>query len=266
MILSDALGALSNLFDAGLSVALLAFACVVLFGAGLIKGFIGLGLPTVSMALLTLLLDARLAVSLILVPMLASNIWQMLRGDDLRLILRRYWRFAVVLAICVGVTVWVTRSAPDAVLRLVLGIMLLVFAFSSWKRIVPEVSPALIRPVELIAATFAGVVGGLAAAWAGPMAMYLSARRVAQNEFVQALGFLISAGSLPLLLGYVAVGHASTSELAVSTALLVPTLLGYSIGEAFRRRTSPELFRKALLVVFTCLGVNLVISSLTDFL
>ena len=49
---------------------ILLFGSGALFFAGAIKGFIGIGLPTIAMALLTLSFDTRTAITLILIPTL----------------------------------------------------------------------------------------------------------------------------------------------------------------------------------------------------
>ena len=81
---------------------LLIVAAVFVAIAGAIKGFVGLGFPTAAMGLLTLTLPPRVAIAMILFPMLFSNIWQYVRAGDLLGTARRHWRFAVILAIGVN--------------------------------------------------------------------------------------------------------------------------------------------------------------------
>ncbi|MCC1492904.1 sulfite exporter TauE/SafE family protein [Cognatishimia sp. F0-27] len=237
--------------------SLLNYGAVALFAAGIVKGFVGLGLPTVAMGLLTFGMEPRLALSLILVPMLMSNLWQMIRGGDMMGVMRRHWRFAVALMVTVGLTVYLTREASDRLLLAMLSIALLIFAGASWKRMVPEIPPRLLRITEVVTAIIVGVIGGLTGGWGAPLAMYLSARRVETEEFIRASGFLIAAGSVPLLGSYAALGLASGPVFALSAALLVPTLLGFTVGETLRRRLNPEGFRKALIWVFFLLGLDL---------
>ena len=59
--------------------------------AGAIKGVIGLGLPTVSLALLTVAIDLPSAMALLLVPSFVTNFWQALVGGRAREILLRLW-------------------------------------------------------------------------------------------------------------------------------------------------------------------------------
>lgn len=242
--------------------SLIAFASAVLLVAGTVKGFIGLGMPTVALALLTLQLDARSAVTLIVVPMLLSNIWQFFRGPDMAGCARRHWRYAVIIAFMVAVTIWFSQSAPDRLLRVVLGVFILIFCFFSWRNMVPPIPQNRVRLFEAASAVTAGLVGGLTAAWAPPLAMYLTGLRLERDDFVQALGFLITAGSISVFVMYPVVGHSSGPDLGFSAFLLLPTLLGFSVGERLRHRSDPEAFKKYFLIAFAVLGVNLLVGSL----
>jgi len=241
---------------------LIAFATAVLLLAGTVKGLIGLGMPTVALTLLTLQTDARTAVTLIILPMLLSNIWQFWRGPDMVGCVKRHWRYSVILILCVAATVWFTQSAPDKFLRAVLGIFVLVFCFSSWRNLVPPIPSHRVRLFEGISAVIAGLVGGLTAAWAPPLAMYLTGLRLERDEFVQALGFLITAGSISIFVMFIAVGHSSGSDLAISGFLFIPTLIGFSLGERLRHKTNQEQFKKLFLGAFAILGFNLLLGTL----
>jgi uncharacterized membrane protein YfcA len=57
--------------------------------AGLVKGVIGLGLPTVAIGLLGLLMTPAQAAAILVVPSLVTNIWQFVAGGELLALVRR---------------------------------------------------------------------------------------------------------------------------------------------------------------------------------
>src|SRR5450759_881164 len=59
--------------------------------AGLVKGVIGLGLPTVAIGLLGLLMTPAQAAAILVVPSLVTNIWQFVAGGELLALVRRMW-------------------------------------------------------------------------------------------------------------------------------------------------------------------------------
>src|SRR5215813_5327431 len=68
--------------------------------AGLVKGVIGLGLPTISMGLLAIVMSPLHAAALLLLPSFVTNVWQMAAGPALGTVLRRLW--PMMAAVCIG--------------------------------------------------------------------------------------------------------------------------------------------------------------------
>src|SRR5512140_1938897 len=68
--------------------------------AGVVKGVIGMGLPTVAMGLLAVVMPPAEAAALLVVPSLVTNVWQMLAGPYLKRLLRRF--VGMMIAICLG--------------------------------------------------------------------------------------------------------------------------------------------------------------------
>jgi hypothetical protein len=57
--------------------------------AGLIKGVVGMGLPTVAMGVLSLVMAPAAAAAMLVVPSLVTNVWQLLAGPAFGALLRR---------------------------------------------------------------------------------------------------------------------------------------------------------------------------------
>ena len=67
---------------------LLYFIAGVFLLAGFVKGVVGLGLPTVSMGLLSVTMAPSHALAIVIVPAVITNIWQTFVGSYLRDIFR----------------------------------------------------------------------------------------------------------------------------------------------------------------------------------
>src|SRR5450830_2016967 len=77
-------------FDAEHAMLLSAIAVIFLL-AGMVKGVVGLGLPTVAVGLLGLFMPPLQAAALLIVPSLVTNVWQLLAGGRFVWLLRRLW-------------------------------------------------------------------------------------------------------------------------------------------------------------------------------
>src|SRR5690349_10612051 len=108
----------------------LIFICLVFALAGITKGVIGLGLPTIAMGLLAVVLPSSEAAAILVLPSLVTNVWQMLAGSHLRSLVRRLW--PLNLGACLGT--WLAAALLSGVGGrhggLALGLALVAYALS----------------------------------------------------------------------------------------------------------------------------------------
>ena len=243
-----------------------ALAILVFLFAGVIKGVIGLGLPTISLGILSLFAPPHTAIALVVFPLLLSNIWQIFRTGAGLDTLRRYG----VLAGCLFVTLWLTtfvtaRLSADLLIG-VIGLAMFIFAVTSlWgpNFTIPDRAD---RIAQVIAGVAAGALGGLTSIWSPPFVTYLIARKVESEEFMRASGVFILIGGFPLMIGFWQNGLLNGQTAPLSLILVLPTIAGFSIGEIIRRRLDAQRFRRVLLWFFLLMSFNLMRRAVVSFL
>jgi len=235
---------------------LVAFCAFLL--AGLIKGAAGLGLPTAAIAGITLFYDPRAAIALVLFPMLATNFWQWISAGEVLRAARQYAPFAAALFFFVLLTTHLTKDVPEQGLMLVLGVAILLFVGVSWSGKLPTLHPKYDRHAQIAFGTIAGVIGGMTSAWAAPLGVYLNMRQTEKTEFIRASGFIITIGSLPMFFAYARLGFLTGPLALMSFAMILPAMIGFTLGAIVRKRFSQEIFRNVVLMVFFLLALNLI--------
>ncbi len=236
----------------------LVLATAIFLLSGIIKGTVGLGLPMAAVGLLASLVDARLAISLVVFPIMATNFWQMVRGGNILRSARRYGLFVIVLMISMALVTIVAGRVSAKTLTGVIGAVIILFSLTSLLGSVPYLPDRYDKVGQAIAAVACGVIGGLTAIWSPPMAIYFLARRLDKDEFVAASGFLIFFSSLPLAIGYWKAGLLTGPLALTSIGMCFPAIAGFAVGEQIRARLSGDRFRTLVLVLFLFLGINLV--------
>src|ERR1700731_801588 len=106
---------------------ILLFIAGVFVVAGFVKGVVGLGLPAIAMGLLALVMPPADAASVLILPTLATNIWQMAAGPSLLPVIARLW--PVMLGVICGTLAgagWLV-SAPGHFGTTLLGIALALY-------------------------------------------------------------------------------------------------------------------------------------------
>lgn len=234
--------------------------------AGFVKGVIGMGLPTVSLGLLSLVMTPAHAAALLIVPSLATNSWQLV-GPDFWPLVRRLWPMmaGVIAGALLGAGLLPTDSSGRATLGL--GLALVAYAAIGLSKVRFSVPPQ----AEPWLAPVVGLLTGLVTAATGifviPALPYLQAIGLQRDDLVQALGihFTVATFALTAVLAINGVLQSSLSGgwlLYASLAALAPALLGMRIGQIVRTRISPDVFRVCFFVGMLALGAHLALRGL----
>jgi len=240
------------------STGFLASAVAVYLLAGLVKGTIGLGLPTAAVSLMAMVGDTRTAIALAIVPMVLLNGWQIYRSGDVRATWRRFRLLGVTMGIGIGVVSLLAARVPTDLITLALGSAITLFAVSGLLGTVPRLSARFDPLAQVAAGVSAGAIGGLAGIWAPPIVVYLSSIRLDKDAFVRATGLLLALGSVVLAISHAATGLLDATQATLGLCLVVPALAGFALGERLRARLDGATFRRTVLVFFLVMGLNLI--------
>jgi uncharacterized membrane protein YfcA len=105
---------------AELGLGIVIWCASALFLAGIVKGILGIGVPVVSISLLSLVINIPMAVSLLPVPILLSNLWQSLTSGQVANTLKRFG--ILIVALIIG-TFAGARLLVDIDQRMLIGIV-----------------------------------------------------------------------------------------------------------------------------------------------
>ncbi len=241
----------------GLPNTVLVGALCVYVLAGLVKGTIGIGLPTAGISLTAQFTEPRTAIALAILPMLLTNAWQIWRSRQHTYRALPYWPLVVSMAISIALFAFVAPSVSIQWVTLMLGITVFIFAIVSLIKIVPKLPPQHNLSAQLTTGITSGVLGGITGVWAPPIVIYMSAMRADKATFVAVIGVFLFLGSLVLAISYSTVGLLSRGQAIASFILVIPAILGFALGERIRNRLDEELFKRLVLWFFLLMGLNL---------
>ena len=226
--------------------------------AGVVKGISGIGIPLISIPLLSLLIPVPQAIALLPIPIVVVNIWQVVLSGDLFGVYRRF--APLIIAMCTGTVIGTAllTSIDISTLLALLGCMVTAFALLELLQVRIRVPPNLHRLAGGIAGFIGGVLGGLSSIFGPPILMFLMTLQMGKDEFVRTICgiYLISGIMLGITLG--AFGVADAQDFKWSALATVPLLIGVMIGQFARAWVSETLFRRALLIMLVIIGANLV--------
>ncbi len=231
--------------------------------AGLVKGLLGLGLPTVSLALLSLFLPLPAAMRLMLLPSLVTNLWQGLVGGQLLALIRKLWPLLLLLALGTWLGAGLLAPGDAKLAQALLGGVLLAYALFGLLGRPFALAAQSHGWVGAVAGGITGVITGMTGSFTMPSVPYLQSIGLARDALVQAMGLVFSVATLALglaLAGHGGMRGGGMEELAASAAALLPAGLGMWLGARVRPLLSPLLFRRWTFICLAVLGVHLLLS------
>ena len=229
---------------------------VLVFG-GAIKGAIGVGLPLLSVPLLTQFLDLPVAMGLLTAPLLATNLGQAVEGGETAKAVQRLWPVmsGIVIGTVIGVQLLVTIDR--LVLYRVAGVVFVLMAVVVRLRPQMRLSRAGEYRFGPIVGVLSGLLGGISGAFAPPLTMYVVGLDLSPESFVKYVSILFTVATLALMLALDDAGSMSRVDFLVSVAATAPIWLGMAVGRWLRPRISPSVFRDVVLCVLGLGGLAL---------
>jgi len=242
------------------------FAGAVIFAAlavgGLFKGATGAGAPVIAVPVMAVFFDVRLAVMIMVVPNLFSNIWQM----------RKFWTHRVgdgfstrfALAGGVGALLGTILLATMPVRVLLVLVTTAVVSYILLRLLRPDLrlSPKLAGRLVVPCGVTGGILQGAAGLSAPISVSFLNAMRLERITFIATISGFFVVMAAAQLLALTASGLLTLPIIGLSLLAFFPMTLFMPVGSWLARKLSAAAFDKLTLALLTVLAVRLLYSIL----
>ncbi len=226
----------------------------IFFLGGFVKGAIGLGLPTVVMGLMSITMAPAQAAAILVIPAIATNIWQM-SGPAFFALWRRLATMMLGVAVGTFATVGLLTGASHWATA-ALGAVLALYGALGFFPARFSVKPAAERWLSPGVGLVNGAVAGTTGVFVVPGVPYLDSMRMEKETLIQAIG--IHAFTCPLILGIALLRRGGTGA-----AALIPALAGMYAGQRLRLRLDAATFRHWFFAGLIGLGGYMVVRGLS---
>ncbi len=236
------------------------FVITVFALAGMIKGTIGLGLPAVSMGLLTMVISPFQAATLLIIPSMVTNIWQLFAEGRVLQLIRRFWLLLIGIIIGSIWSIFPTLGHSDFNSEALLGGMLTLYGvYGLFSKSMPNLSK-----YENWLSPIMGYLGGALTVATGvvviPVVPYLQTLNLQRDDLVQSLGLAFTTSTICLAVFL----HQNPVEnipidYVMSMIALIPALIGMWLGTKIRYRISEQKFRKVFFFGLIVLGSYMIL-------
>jgi uncharacterized protein len=227
-----------------------------------VKGATGLGFPLIATPTVALLLDIRIAITILILPNLLMDVTQVFRDGFPYQVLQRFKSMIGLTIVGVFLGTMVLVLLPLWVLNLCLGIMVLLFVASNLMKFNFTITPAAEKFLSPFFGFISGFLNGMTNAAGPTLAIYFYSLKLEKRIFVKSIAtiFVITKASQLVAVSTWNLFNWSTITLSIQVVLF--TLLGFYAGLKTQDRINQRNFNRSLLVLLFLVGVVLIVRAL----
>lgn len=229
---------------------------VIVAGAATVKGVTGFGFPLVAVPLLSTILGPRIAIPMVAIPTMLSNLIVVSRGGASR-------ATAALMGVLTGLGIGTVAGAlliktldQRLLSALVGGVTLLYVAATAFRltTLIPRAAGDRAAPAIGL---LAGVIGGATGIFAPFLASYLHLMRLAKREFVFWITMMFFISNIVQIASYLHLGLYAGAVLGMALVQCVPMAVGTWSGLVLQDRLSPETFNRVVLGIVSLASLTL---------
>jgi hypothetical protein len=239
---------------------LIIFAALAL--GGFVKGVAGAGMPMVAIPVLASFFDVRFAVAVMILPVVVTNIMQVIRfrGEAAAVakLLRSMWIMAGV-GIVIGT--WLLTAAPEAWLSVTLATVVVAYVVLRLARPHWRIPPETVRRIAPVVGLVSGILQGATGISAPVSITFVASIQLTRPQFILAVSMLFVTFALIQLPSLAVAGILTWDRALFSLLALVPVLVAMPIGARVATRFSQQTFDRLILILLVGIAVKLFADS-----
>ena len=235
---------------------------LIFFAGGLIKGLIGVGLPTVTLTFLSFIFDIKVSISIILLPIIITNLYQMIDGKYLKKIVSDTKFFQISAFIFVFLGFYFLLIFNSNTILIILAVILIFNSILGLTKYEIQFKNFKSKYYQLFIGSMTGVVTGVTGIYTMPFIFLIQSLQYTKNQVIQLMGltFFIFACTQFLLFSFNDL--INIKILILSTVACIPILIGVYLGTILRKKISEALFKLLFNLMLVIMGVLLITKAI----
>ena len=233
----------------------------IFFLGGLVKGTIGVGLPTVTLTLLSFFFDIKDSISFILIPVILTNLVQMLDGKELKSIFRQTKFFLITSVVFVIPGFLILRAINSNTILLILASLLVLNSCLVLFNKIITIKRHTSFQTQFWIGALTGITTGVTSIYTMPFIFLIQSLKFNKDKLIQLMGLSFFLYSLTQLTLFYSFSMINEKVLLFSSVACVPILIGVISGKYLRKILSEQTFKLLFNYMLLVSGIMIIIKS-----
>ena len=233
----------------------------IFFLGGLVKGTIGVGLPTVTLTLLSFFFDIKDSISFILIPVILTNLVQMLDGKELKSIFQQTKFFLITSVVFVIPGFLILRAINSNTILLILASLLVLNSCLVLFNKIITIKRHTSFQAQFWIGALTGITTGVTSIYTMPFIFLIQSLKFNKDKLIQLMGLSFFLYSLTQFTLFYSFSMINEKVLLFSSVACVPIIFGVISGKYLRKVLSERAFRLLFNYMLLISGIVIIIKS-----
>jgi len=236
--------------------------------SGFVKGSLGLGFSTICLAILANFLELKLAISIVLLPSLLSNIIVMVDTGNFKHSLKVFWPMLLAAIFGMAIGLKILHQEESKLSTILLAIVLIIYGVyglvANLMRREFKLENHRIKLLNPIIGCATGIVNGATGSQILPIMPYLLALNISKDLLVQTINLSFTICSIIMLSSFLYLKTIELQTLTTYSLAIIPMAIGVWLGNKIRKKLSEERFKLLSMGLIVILGVALLLRHIAE--
>ncbi len=232
---------------------------LIFFLGGMVKGLIGVGLPTVTLTLLSFIFDIKDSISIILLPVIFTNLYQMFDGKHLKKIINEIRTFLLSSFLFIIPGFYFLVILKSDTILFILALLLIINSSLSLAKYEIKLKNYKSNYVQFFIGSMTGMTTGVTSIYTMPFVFLIQSLNYSKDKIIQLMGlsfFIFGSTQFILFNAYKMI---DTDKLILSLISCIPILSGVYLGTVLRKNISENLFKILFNLMLAFMGFILIL-------
>lgn len=232
---------------------------IIFFLGGVVKGTIGVGLPTITIGLLIFFFDIKESISLILVSVILTNLFQVFEGNNFKIVIKDNFFFLVFSSSFIIPGIYLLKILNSQIIIFFLAILIISNSLLYFLDKTIKINNCNTFGKQSFLGLLNGLVVGMTGIYTMPFIFLLQSLNYKKDKLIQLMGITFFLYSMIQIICFNFFNFYNPGIFTKSVIYSIPAVLGIMFGRLIRKKLSENLFRILFNGMLLIIGISIFI-------